>query len=438
VLRGYPGYASREDLLKFATEALTTQSRMTLFVKEPPEIRNTFFDGSFAFGLSKNKYVVCFITSQGGQNYNISLDELELLNHRDIVDGKVEAGDKILKFKLYVGQSDKHGYPSGVEINLAELDNIELLLSQTRDYWQKLILKNIKKGRLQSPHFNSSGRLLPSIAEEKDFNEFEDDQNNDLAQIYRNQSAFDSLAETITICRGITAAANEDDAAVRKAYYALAPTDRKILIKMLIILFDCGMHQRQWNGVRGRYPMLKSETGDEHSLSRNKEALIQLKLIELKEIKDELIESGKLNMVLLFNNLRMQVLNRADRAESASFSTSNNSYTVVQAQEYLDNPQVCDPNGRDRERVRQLREHVAEAERRQAQRLDNRNFRIPVIYIIYDVLHVISQGAHEGHDAACLRMGSSKMINTAFYYLKLFGEADQLGFYEYWRLVNIV
>jgi hypothetical protein len=436
VLRGYPGYASREDLLKLATEALTTQSRMTLFVKDPPEIRNTFFDESFAFGLSKNKYAVCFVTSQRGQNYNISLDELDLLNHRDKVGGKVEAGDQILKFKLYVGQSDKSGYPTGVEINLAELDNIELLLSQTRDYWQKLIQRNIKKGRLKSPHFSPSGRLLPSITEEKGFDE--DDQTDDLAQIYRNQNAFDSLAETIIICRGITAAANEDDAAVRKAYYALAPADRKILIKMLIILFDCGMHQRQWNGVRGRYPMLKSETGDENSLSKNKEALIELKLIALKDIKEELIESGKLNIVLLFNNLRMQVLTRADRVESSSFFTSNNSYTVVQAQDYLNNPQVCDPNGRDRDRVRQLREFVAEAERRQDQYLDNSNFRITVIYIIYDVLHVISQGAYGAHDAACLRMGSSKMINTAFYYLQLFGEADQLGFYEYWKLVNIV
>jgi hypothetical protein len=134
----------------------------------------------------------------------------------------------------------------------------------------------------------------------------------------------------------------------------------------------------------------------------------------------------------------VQQLNRAERVESSSFSTSSNSYVAAQAQDYLDNPQVCDPNGRDQERIRQLREHVAEAERRQAQHLDNSKFRIPVIYIIYDVLHVISQGAYGAQNAACLRMGSSKMINTAFYYLKLFGEADQLGFYEYWKLVNVV
>lgn len=161
---------------------------------------------------------------------------------------------------------------------------------------------------------------------------------------------------------------------------------RQLIIEGLVITFDCGMIQRQWNGIRGEYPYDRSQAGTEEGFETKKDILVGDQLLLLSSVFDALNrnfpKAGQLFSSLSIKNLVTGTLTEEFVTESVKVSVPVEGGIFT----------------------------------------EKKDKTLTMLY------NDIAKGEKAG--GLCIRLGSSKFIWTAYYWLKLFGSVDILGKFD--------
>lgn len=172
---------------------------------------------------------------------------------------------------------------------------------------------------------------------------------------------------------------------VIKQFNKLPNNTKQLIVKGLIAAFDCGMLQRQWKGVRGEYPYTSDQAGTEEGYETKKDLIVGQQLHLLNEVFLEL-KSISSTASLLFESLRVVALKNGSGKEDFTYEMY-----------------------RDNNNIKQYK----------------------TLKMLFDD---ISKGEDNG--GLCIRLGSSKFIWTAYYWLKLFDNVRILGTFDVTKTVH--
>ena len=161
---------------------------------------------------------------------------------------------------------------------------------------------------------------------------------------------------------------------------------RQLIIQGLIIVFDCGMIQRQWNGIRGEYPYDRSQAGTEQGFEKNKDILVGDQLLLLNSVFNALKKDfPKANE--LFGSLTVK--NLVTGALTEEFVTESVKVRLPITGTFVE---------------------------------EKKDKTLIMLY------NDVAKGENAG--GLCIRLASSKFIWTAYYWLKLFGSVNVLGRFD--------
>ncbi len=431
ILGGYTGHRNRRELLDQAIRVINGSNSFALVLPDPDigeneELRKE----QISFDVLKptnNKYNISFCYKTPARQCIFSVTELEFMNHDITLIGHEENQDTRLEkstilipscdfINKYSGKTllGKEAVPMSLPNNM--LVRFARVIAQADSYLRRHVTEGIERGEFTEINKNASKRrasarvsanpfrdqndnfinisptleLRPEIAQEI---EDEADTENNLYIIFTNNNAFTYLLERVN---EINRRMNCSNAAERRLIEEFEGFDKNTKNKIcdaLLQVFDCGMLQRQWDGKnRKNYPVTANQTGSESKYENKKDKIVGAKLAEISGSIDQLESSApknakglpvqtSINPGYFFQNL--PIMTPDSRTQNSAFSTR----TTGQS------PQAT--------------------------------------MTIRFLIDLLNSGAY------CIRIGSTPMVMTGFYYLRLFGGVSLIGDFNFWELDSI-
>ena len=488
ILDGYPAHISRQDLIQEAGRVLKGINKDIFVLLKPDEetseedknnpIRKKQFYPE-AFKPSNNKYNLSFAYVSGIKKCKFSITELSQFN-QDIAQGEEEEEEESTEWidQLYEELEDLKGdarkskikeiearitetrlekarekeqrgrqatqtvEQSTINISLCEfekakggyetiklfpLPNPMLLrfarvIEHTDSYFKRIIREDISNGIFTETSFSKNALASKIFKSKSDTEaEFRDssgntinisndivirpakltevlkemDEEDDYYIINESNEALTRILQRVSVINRRLRATNDRDRILVEAYILFSKEVQVMITDALVKSFDSGMLQRQWNGTnRQKYPMKREQTGTEAGYENLKEKIVGAKLEEIYKVINDLsnLAPKEANNKPVQNNTNpayfvshLQVMDRNSPTQDSSFS----------GQGYYDTNNALQPS------------------------------------ILFKLITDMYSGNY------CIRLGSSKMIFTAFYYLRLFERVDMLGNFNFWELDTI-
>jgi hypothetical protein len=350
-------------------------------LEEQKEISNEYDRKSLYIDTlppSGNPFNVTFIYIDGEREYSISITELDALNRSIICD---DFTVKRLPLNVTLGDESGGKYTKvivPVTVPKNAIDMFETTLEYSEIYFKGL-LQNVYD-LCEMKGLTEDLEIDPNISEEY-LDNLEDE--DDLYIINESNKSFKSVLLKIKNNKISNLASSLHEKKIVDVFFRYNMKTRNLIVKGLFYMFDCGMMQRQWKGVRGEYPMTNEQSGSERNFENQKDLIVGVKLHEINDVLFQLEKKEK-SSAQFFKDLQIM-----------TFQTGSKS------------PLICEGSDTNKRNIGKLLNDVGVGDSRQ---IDTR---------------------------MCIRMASSKMINTAYYHLRLFDEDKKIGKYEYWKLENI-
>jgi hypothetical protein len=428
ILTGYTGHTSRAELLAHATRYLNNGEMIVLIkwneevdiinedeLNEPTSREEIFKYMSrapsnspfnlrlryYESGVSTSSMVEFTVSelnmcnqdliSQGSNDIDTRTEEQKLL------DAETPLADTLRTFQpsVYTGRDILINRVTQPEIKPLSSEGIVILdsvLTVARSYFNDLVVYYLEKGTLKGINGSFETKEDKDIME--DCNAKVVSETNDIL------NALQDRLIAFTLKNGINYKLEKQTAElflslsyppkiVNLSTRSITVNAKQLIIEGLIIAFDCGMIQRQWKGVRGEYPYRSNEAGNEQDFEIKKDILVGDQLLLLGSVFEALDrdfpKAGELFKSLSLKNL-------VTGAQTEEFITES----------MISRIPIPDQPGQFHE-----------------------DLKDKTLRILYDD---IAKGERAG--GLCIRLGSSKFIWTAYYWLKLFGNLQVLGKFE--------
>ncbi len=506
VIGGYPAHNNRSDLINVALRIING-GNVFLYLKpnydEPQDktYRDTFYFG--AIPPNNNMYNMMYKFILNRKEMIISLSELKYLN----TNVQFEENEMIRSNTIFLSYGDiVKDEPVKIQLPDNMMSEFASVINHSNMYYRNHILEGIdqdefivknlktKKAEAMNKNFiNENGRLmyinrnleiLPTKLHELETTLVED-------KYYYINACIDDFKQLVFLASEIELrlrANNERDRAYIQHFVKFNDKQRNLIVKALVQMFDAGMHQRQWKGKRGDYPMTRNSTGTEYTYEQNmgtsKEALVGTDLAMISEyinemeqlapnkteqtieIEEKLVGTlvdkkikGKSVKVLKKRNGEEEIID-GEIIHRKEFTGKNKEVTVNKVKKYLKIYKGTQDNTNPAyfflNLARMLPNLLGNPNTpwSTSQYMDNHNIvkdsTLEMLLkalgrgnISQDELN-LSNTANQslasefsGAEGMCIRIGSSHMIFSAYYYLKLFSSVNVLGFFEFWKLESI-
>jgi hypothetical protein len=415
VLEGYIGHTSREDLVRRATELLNG-GEMFVLVRNPEyiDISNeekvnegirTELYKFMSKAPSLNPFNLVFRytpeKSADVKSSEFTITELDMFNKDIISPGRVDFDERteeqkladqdeatpdslrVFQLSVYDGKRDsKNGFPIPKILSPNGITIFTQVINYARIYLDQLLTSYIESGDIKE--------INSSFETEMDKDTIDEDTN--VGVIISTNDSLNYIQKKIerTIMESRANYALEKQSAERFLSLSskvhsfklgnreLTMNVKQLIVEGLLIAFDCGMIQRQWNGVRGEYPYSREQAGTEEGFENKKDLIVGEQLHLLSAVFTLLEELSK-DASDLFQGLSIKTMITGSTEEKF------------------------------------ITEEIKQGDGK-------------VVKTMKMLYNDITKGEAKG--GLCIRLGSAKFIWTAYYWLKVFGNVDVLGAFD--------
>jgi hypothetical protein len=468
IIGGYPGHMSRKELIDIAQQRGPKFLMIDNKTLEGREFEPLISTGELT--PSSNVYNICYVYD----SCYFTISELTCYN----TDLKVDNVREVVDEKGAIVTKKVNGKDMIVYEEIAEPSLVLQPLSFYKNNFAFRISENIPKEVLKSFERVIEASYLyfkRILLNDKDMtvDEVEDyDINGDIeedTEEYPIIIAKHSLQYMLNRIKEVNMRHTELDSDNKNVYmsYISYPTNiRQMILESLVILFDCGMNQRQWrienDPERKNYPYTKEQSGTELGFDHSKDQVVGDKLIELINIIDAIGAQNIEAKYFVWNLLKKNLEYMDGKHTESTNSILTEKKRIIET--YITEPRLFWENffpGRrwggeeikiiNGKTYRVITNEWVDVRILSPEELkttvDERNLpeekksiitrQREVNTTLFDVIYIIGLGESRGGDAACIRSASIKLITIAYFYLNLFQEKQLLGNYDWWRIEAI-
>jgi len=329
-----------------------------------------------------------------------------------------------------------------------------------------------KKGKKILNNINKDLKMRPAKQKQVDAEMDEEDDYYIILNSIITLEKINNIYKDIEMRLKIT---NERDRGYWNKFSSFPKEVKDTICNMLVMLFDTGMRQRQWKGNRDEYPMSSSQTGSEYAFYENmkktKEEIVGDSIVFINEKMDFLRKNySKFEAAEFFAGLvcmtpdarneaanfkpemvertvnengrsilkiteidiiyLLQQLGRGDLNSSDYINQSINQFqqSINKLQNEVSQIQLQISNSKDKTNTKKLEKQSKQKTEEILnikKRMDTMNTNIKKSEIANE---------YNASTGWCIRVGSTKMIYTGYYYLRIFDSVKKLGKFEFWKL----
>lgn len=369
IIGGYTGARSRQELCLHAERVIHKQDVVAL-VKAPytevdlPLGRKELFPYC-SYAPSTNPFNLLFVYKGDNSVYEFTLTELDILNKDLFIPNEDNTTNlKITQLNIPTGMSAQ-GIPTCHSLNREGLDLLMLLLDYCLIYVTELAKTYIDKGvfTCMNTELELKGEPMEGCLE-------------DVA--LTNIQSLKSIRKRAELALIRCSARDDYELKLVNTFLGLSELYKKMIVDGLVMFFECGMIQRQWDGVKGKYPHTEAEAKSEREF-KDKDIRVGQMLANICEHLTKMDANTTASSLL--QNLPLMTLDN-DRQTESFFTEENKNHTGIRTLKHM----------------------------------------------YTDIVIGEAQGG------ICIRTASGKLISTAYYWLKMFNRLAILGAFDILRL----
>jgi len=495
---GLPAHKNRQNLLDIAFQYIKGEEMLLYVRPQFDDVmdkdKNKETRETLYLGLSRaptnNKYNLSFSYVNNKSNFDFSLEEFSMMNAA-YSSGETLGITNINSIIVTDGEEVKIGRLAGdidfkrIALSKKMEENFIKVFSEMQFYFQRKINEAFDRGdfittatdgtKEENKDFyftnNKGVKVLHNINKDLKMRpakirqvDEEDNEEDDYYIIWKSiilLEKVNNIYKDIEMRLKIT---NQRDLDYWNQFRNYSKEVQNHILDMLVMLFDTGMYQRQWKGKRGEYPMSASQTGTEYDYYKNmkktKEELVGDSIAFIMEKIDFLnkkfpdLDAANFfgNLICMLPDARAEaanwkndmniegnnwtialLLNKLGRGDTNSSNYVNDSINQLQKnindlQNDINQINLTIKETKDTKTIKKSKSKITE----KTDEINNINVRITTIKNNVKKSEIASEmNSNVGH---CIRVGSTQMIYTGYYYLRIFDSVKKLDKFEFWKL----